>query len=63
MSSGLLVSVLIGGLGIGGAAGYMAGATTHKAASSQGSNAPAQNVVWFSYDGQNYDTAALPSQA
>ncbi len=63
MSSGLLVSVLIGGLGIGGAVGYMAGATTKKAATaSTSASAPAQNTAWFSYDGQTYDTASLPSQ-
>jgi protein-disulfide isomerase len=64
MSSGLLVSVLIGGLGIGGAVGYMAGATTKKAGAPASSSAaaPAQNTAWFSYDGQTYDTASLPSQ-
>ncbi|WP_141732587.1 DsbA family protein [Oligoflexus tunisiensis] len=64
MSSGLLVSVLIGGLGIGGAVGYMAGATTKKAGAptTSSSTAPAQNTAWFSYDGQTYDTASLPSQ-
>ncbi|HYX38163.1 MAG TPA: thioredoxin domain-containing protein [Oligoflexus sp.] len=63
MSSGLLVSVLIGGLGIGGAVGYMAGATTKKAATAtSGTSTPAQNTAWFSYDGQTFDTASLPSQ-
>jgi protein-disulfide isomerase len=63
MSSGLLVSVLIGGLGIGGAVGYMGGASGKKAATtSTSASAPVQNTAWFSYDGQTYDTASLPSQ-
>lgn len=64
MSSGLLVSVLVGGLGIGGAVGYVAGAATRSpapAASSSASSAVA-NTQWFTYDGKTYDTASLPKQ-
>jgi|GEM_PF-4810475 protein-disulfide isomerase len=64
MSSGLLVSVLIGGLGIGGAVGYMAGAATKtpaSTASTASTSGSAEQGPWFSYEGQNYDVNSLPS--
>ncbi len=63
MNSGLMVSVLVGGLGIGGAVGYMAGAATRNkaATSSASSSGAASDTAWFSYDGQTYDTASLPT--
>lgn len=63
MSSGLLVSVLIGGLGIGGAVGYVAGAATRSPApSAPAASTAAANTAWFTYDGKTYDTASLPPQ-
>lgn len=63
MNSGLLVSVLVGGLGIGGAVGYMAGAATRNKApvAEAGSSGSTSNSAWFVFDGQTYDTATLPS--
>lgn len=63
MNSGLLVSVLVGGLGIGGAVGYMAGAATrNKAPSAETAGAPgSSNSAWFVFDGQTYDSASLPT--
>ncbi len=60
MNSGLVVSVLIGGLGIGGAVGYMAGAATKKPGMSATAGST-DNTAWFSFDGKTYDTAALPT--
>ena len=62
MSSGLLVSVLVGGLGIGGAVGYIAGAATKKTPTAAVSTAPAADVPLFVYEKQTYTTSSLPSQ-
>ncbi|MBC7660449.1 MAG: thioredoxin domain-containing protein [Chitinophagaceae bacterium] len=61
MSSGLLISVLVGGLGVGGAVGYVAGTgsagkITSSATSSGG------DTAWFTYDGKTYSTSSLPAQ-
>ncbi len=63
MSSGLLVSVLVGGLGIGGAVGYIAGAATKKApAAGVSATAPAVDTPLFVYEKETFSTSNLPSQ-
>jgi hypothetical protein len=61
MSSGLLISVLVGGLGVGGAVGYVAG--TGSAGKVSGSAAAStQDTAWFTYEGKTYSTSTLPTQ-
>ena len=61
MSSGLLISVLLGGLGVGGAVGYVAG--NGSASKIIGSSvSAAQDTAWFSYEGKTYSTSTLPTQ-
>ena len=63
MSSGLLISVLVGGLGVGGAVGYVAG--TGKASRASGGTAAASagpDTAWFTLDGKTYSTSSLPPQ-
>lgn len=61
MSSGLLISVLVGGLGVGGAVGYVAGTGSAGKVTSSAA-APAQDTAWFTYEGKTYNTSSLPTQ-
>lgn len=61
MSSGLLISVLVGGLGVGGAVGYVAGTGSASKITSSAA-APAQDTAWFTYEGKTYSTSTLPTQ-
>lgn len=61
MSSGLLISVLVGGLGVGGAVGYVAGTgTAGRSGFSSASSGP--DTAWFTYEGKTYNTSSLPAQ-
>ncbi|MES2745700.1 MAG: thioredoxin domain-containing protein [Bdellovibrionota bacterium] len=62
MSSGLLISVLVGGLGVGGAVGYVAGTGTASGKATSSASAPAQDTAWFTYEGKTYSTSSLPTQ-
>lgn len=63
MSSGLLISVLVGGLGVGGAVGYVAGTGTAGHVSGSSSSASSgPDTAWFTYDGKTYTTSSLPPQ-
>ncbi len=62
MSSGLLISVLVGGLGVGGAVGYVAGTGTAGRVSGSAAAASGPDTAWFTLDGKTYSTSALPTQ-
>jgi protein-disulfide isomerase len=63
MSSGLLISVLVGGLGVGGAVGYVAGTgTAGKSAGSSSAASSGPDTAWFTYEGKTYTTSSLPPQ-
>ncbi len=62
MSSGLLISVLVGGLGVGGAVGYVAGTgSASKAGVSSSAAQAGGDTAWFTYEGKTYTTSSLPS--